>query len=51
MVQREADEAENAIVAAWNKSKDVVLRPHTLGGLVGVGKFSSRFDLFAITFR
>ncbi|BEI81427.1 hypothetical protein CcaverHIS002_0205870 [Cutaneotrichosporon cavernicola] len=32
----ELDEAETAMAAAWAKTKDVVLRPGTLGGLMGV---------------
>jgi ElaB/YqjD/DUF883 family membrane-anchored ribosome-binding protein len=32
----ELDEAETAAAAAWAKTKDVVLRPGTLGGLMGI---------------
>lgn len=44
MVQKEIDEAETALVAAWNKSKEVILRPSTLGGLVGVGEWDRWMD-------
>ncbi|KAL1410021.1 hypothetical protein Q8F55_004023 [Vanrija albida] len=32
----EFDRAETALEAYWNKAKEVILRPSTLGGLVGV---------------
>ena len=34
--KRELGEAESAIEAAWNRTMDVVLRPSTMGGLLGV---------------
>ncbi|GMK54643.1 hypothetical protein CspeluHIS016_0112290 [Cutaneotrichosporon spelunceum] len=34
--KEELDEAETAATAAWAKAKDVLLRPGTLGGLMGV---------------
>ena len=37
--QAEIDEAEGAIAPYWEKTKDVVLRPGTLGGLMGVGEW------------
>jgi len=35
-VGAEIDEAEGALAPYWEKTKDVVLRPGTLGGLMGV---------------
>lgn len=36
--QKELHEAESKLGPYWEKTKDVVLRPATLGGLVGVGE-------------
>lgn len=35
----ELHEAESKLEPYWEKTKDVVLRPGTLGGLMGVGKY------------
>ena len=37
-VQAELDGAESRLGPYWEKTKDVVLRPGTLGGLMGVGE-------------
>jgi len=44
-LQEEIEEAQNALGPYWEKTKDVVLRPGTLGGLMGVG---ASFTIFLL---
>lgn len=37
LVKAELNEAGNNLGPYWERTKDVVLRPGTLGGLMGVG--------------
>lgn len=34
-------EAESQLAPYWEKTKDIVLRPGTLGGLMGIGELST----------
>jgi hypothetical protein len=36
--QKEINEVESQLAPYWEKTKDIVLRPGTLGGLMGVGR-------------
>jgi hypothetical protein len=36
--QKELHEAESQLAPYWEKTKDIVLRPGTLGGLMGIGE-------------
>lgn len=47
--QKEFEEVESRLAPYWEKTKDVVLRPGTLGGLMGVGE-SGGFEIDVVPF-
>jgi hypothetical protein len=44
-IQAELNDVENKLEPYWEKTKDIVLRPGTLGGLMGVGKLSLKTNM------
>lgn len=43
LLQKELNEVESQLGPYWEKTKDIVLRPGTLGGLMGVGECCTRY--------